>query len=150
MPVRLLRRSTPGYGALGNNAQIHLGIGYALNTELGFAAPPFVVTAGTSVDSDPILVAGYNNFMLLLNISNAGGSVTASYVIDDPPTQAQIVARQIAAGLPAGISISSFGAYGTAVSVTFRGDVFHTITLRIAAVTSNQTINDVRLWAGVR
>jgi hypothetical protein len=97
-----------------------------------------LVTAGTSFDTDPVLVAGYNSFSVLTTFTGTG-TLTLSYTVRDPRDFTIQFTRQVAAGLATG-SFQVFGAF----AAVGPADPFLVIGLRFGAVTNNITITGVK------
>lgn len=146
------RRVLPA--AMGQNPQNLIGGGYMPNDSFGFPATPFVVAALASATSDPILVAGWDSFMLIVDFTTGGGGTSDfRYQILDPETQALIIERTIAVGVagPA-VTLMTFGASSTTAPAATRGDTWFLMALRFTAAAAGfpATYNSVRLWCGVR
>jgi hypothetical protein len=108
------------------------------------------VLAGASQTSDPLQVAGWDNFMLFVFYAGGGGTTTWEYNILHPQTQAVLITRTISAATAPGTLIFSFGANSTTALAATRGDVFNLISLKVTANGANQTYNQILLWCGVR
>jgi hypothetical protein len=138
----------------GQNPQNLIGLGYMRNNSFGFPGTPFVVPALGTVTSEPLMVAGWDNFMLVVDFTTGGGGTSDfRYQILDPESQALLVERTIAVGVagPA-VTLMTFGASGTTAAVATRGDAFYLMALRFTASAAGfpATYNVVRLWCSVR
>jgi hypothetical protein len=155
MPLRVPHRAIAV--ANGQAPQNRVGVGYIQHgggkNEMGFPAPPFVVVVGTPVVSDPLWVPGFDNFMMTVDTTGSPPATTTSfeYQILDPGTLAVLVTRTILLGAASpAVTIMTFGASSSSAPVATRGDCWITFQLRISAGVGNQTINEIRLWCGVR
>ena len=115
---------------------------------LGIAEPVVIAAAGNFV-SDPILVSGLTGFFCVFTPTGAGGTTTFSIQHCDPFSQVSLIERQIQAGIAPGSSQGfTFGAYATGGPAS--ADVFHTLRLKWAAVTAQQSISGIVLFAHAR
>jgi len=138
----------------GQNPQNLIGIGYLRNNSFGFPGTPFVIAALGSATCDPIMVAGWDNFMLVVDFTTGGGgTLDMRYQVLDPESQALLIERTVAVGIagPA-VTLATFGASSTTAPVATRGDTWYLMALRFTAAAAGfpATINTVRLWCGVR
>ena len=125
------------------------GTGFLDNTELGFPVGAGAITVAARVDSNAILVAGLNGFMIVVQLTGAF-DVFVSHC--DPFTDAIITTHQIANALAGGINqVLTIGAFGTTTAVTnTTGHVWHTMRLGLQGDVANQTLTSIRLWLGTR
>lgn len=148
MAIRLPFRTAPGYASVGSN-QTTIGVGYFTAASMGLVLP-LVLGAGATQVTDPLLVSGWDNFMLFTIYAGGGGTTTWEYQIVDPSTQAALINRGISAATAPGTLIFTFGAQSATAPAATRGDAFFLITLRITANAAGQTYSAIQLWCGVR
>jgi hypothetical protein len=146
--LRIPNPAIPGYSSV-NNASLFLS-GAAFLKDADLMPVPQVIAAAGNFTTDPILVAGYNSFMVSILVGAGPGTLTMQYFHCDPTTQALLFSTQVAAGLnPAVTTNTTFGAFSQQ-NVPTSGDVFHTIALRFLAVAGQVTISSLILYLGVR
>lgn len=134
----------PGYSLLSNNSFFLAGTAFAHNADL--LTVPLATAVGTPSETDPIVVQGYNAFMLLWTTS-AGGTYTLAVEHCDPDSQVAQASRQIIAGQATGSAVLfTFGA----ASTVGPNDVWNTIRFLVTAAGATVTTTDVRMWLGVR
>ena len=144
MPTRTLNNEIPAYAVVHNGQLMLAGVAYGRDADI--ITIPFTTVVGTPTVTDPIIVVGYNGFMLAWTGTGAG-TETISYDVCDPDDQTTLVTRQIIAGqVTGGPFLFTFGAF----SAIGASDVFHTIRLRFAAAVANTNTTALRLWAGTR
>lgn len=147
MATRLPRRSAPGYLTVGANQAV-IATGWYTAADMNL--PLGVLVAGNTNTSDPLLVAGFDSFMIFANYAGGGGTTTWEYNLLDPQTQALLITRTISAATAPGVLILTFGAQSATAPAATRGDIFHLIQLRVTANAANQTYTDIQLMCGVR
>jgi hypothetical protein len=117
-------------------------------------ALPYAITAGNSQDTDPILVSGFNAFMVMVTVTSGGGTFDIAYNINDPSNLTSILtSRSLKAAQAAGNNLLFFfGAFSTPAGnvVDTSADCFVAISLHFHANAATQTVTSLRLWAGVR
>lgn len=125
-----------------------------LDTPLFTPALPYAIGIGGNADTDPIMVAGFNAFMVMATVTSGGGTFDIGYNIIDPHTSATILAtRSLKVGQAAGPALQFFfGAFTTPAAnvVDTSADVFDIISLHFHANVAAQTVTVLRLWCGVR
>jgi len=139
--------------ANGQTPQNLVGVGYLRAVEeLGTPALPFVITFLPPVPflSNEIMAAGFDNWMLAVDVAAVGGSMTYEYEILDPQSLATLVTRTISAAVAPGVTLLTFGASSASAPAATRGDVWFVFRLKLTANASPQTVNNLRLWGGVR
>lgn len=146
-----IQSGTQGSGVAIN--QLLAGTGF-IDTPVFTPALPYVIGIGGNQDTDPIIVAGFNAFMVLLTVTSGGGTFDIGYNIIDPRTPATVLAtRSLKAAQAAGGSLLFFfGAFTTPAAnvVDTSADVFDIISLHFHANVAAQTVTVLRLWCGVR
>jgi hypothetical protein len=153
MAMRFPQRATPVSVGQTQSNQVATGFFDGALGQMGITLPLAMGIAAT-VDSDPLWVAGFDNFMLIETFTAGGGtSVSFQYVILDPRTLAPLAVRTIQAGVVAGTNlVQTFGASSQTAAVATRGDAW--IVFRLRLVTSGAgagiTVTYMSLWCGVR
>lgn len=116
--------------------------------DVGIATP--IPELGSS-SSIPLLVTGYNSFMLESSTSSAFGFLEVLTL--DPRDHSQVTVR-FSASLPFGAGVLTFGAFGQTISgLTMRetGDPWWLLVLRVTNEDDlSQLSVAIRLWAARR
>ncbi len=125
-----------------------------LDTPLFTPALPYVIGIAGNQDTDPIMVAGFNAFMVMVTVTSGGGTFDIAYNIHDPHSIATILATRSlkAAQAAAPALLFFFGAFTTPAAnvVDTSADVFAVISLHFHANAAAQTVTTLRLWGGTR
>jgi len=125
------------------------GTGWLDNTELGFPLGAGAITSAARIDSNPILVAGLNSFMVM---SQLDGAYNVLFSHCDPFTDAILTTHSIVNALGGGVlNITTIGAFSTNTALTnTTGHVFYVIRLALQGNGANRTLTSIRLWLGTR
>lgn len=118
--------------------------GTASMVDTDLMALPQLINAGASFDTDPLLVAGFNSFGIVVSFGGAG-PLTILYNILDPRSFAVQFTRSVAAG----IATNSYQVFGAFAAVG-AADPFLIISLRFTAGAGALTVNNVRFLMAAR
>jgi hypothetical protein len=155
MATQNVPRLAPGFAQPGQTSQRLAGM-FFLNTNgpTGFNIPelagllPLNIGA-TTLNTSPIMVAGYNTFMALLDAITANITFKVNHI--SPLDQTTILLTRTIATVTAGtgLNILNFG-FGNALAQA-GVDVFYFISLGFTGAGANATINQFPgLWGCVR
>lgn len=120
----------------------------------GTGTLPAVIGAGTNLESDVIVVQGFNSFQVWLATVGAG-TFNLSYGICHPvnmvtaPPSVVGYRTLLSAVATAPSTLATFGSIGQTV-LAFQGDLYTGITLRVGANGASVTLQAAILWASVR
>jgi hypothetical protein len=124
------------------------GTGYLDNTELGFSTAANGITVGARVDSNPIMVAGFNGFMVIANLSG-NYDITVSHC--DPTTSAILTTHSLRVAVPgAAVLPTTFGAFSVGNVVNTVGMVWWVWRIGLQGNGADRTLTDIRVWCGTR
>ncbi len=125
------------------------GTAYLDNTELGFPTGANAITLAARVDSNPILVAGFNSFMVIATLS---GNYDISVSHCDPTTNAILVNVPLRTAVPGAPAIpTAFGAFSVGnLTTATQGQVWMVWRLGLQGNAANRTLTDIRVWCGTR
>lgn len=123
--------------------------GFVDNSELAFPIGANAITVAARVDSSPILVAGLNSFMVMVQCN---GSFTLSFSHCNPLTDAILTTHTMQAGLAGGVlQLVTIGAFSTNTATTnTTGHVFHTMRLGLQGVAADRTLTSILMFLGTR
>jgi len=124
------------------------GSGWLDNTELGFSVAANAITVAGRIDSNPILVAGFNSFMVIATLS---GNYDISVSHCNPTTNAILTTHSLrvaVAGAPA--VPTTFGAFSVGNVVNTVGMVWFVWRLGLQGNAADRTLTDIRVWCGTR
>lgn len=123
---------------------------YLDNTELGFPTGAGAITAAAFVSSNPILVSGWNEFMVIANLS---GNYNIDFQHCDPTNDTALVAVAVRNAVPGAASATiptNFGAFSVGTAASSVAHVFMVIRLRLQGSGADRTLTDIRMWCGTR
>jgi len=127
------------------------GTAWVDNTELGFstAAGAIPEQLAGRADSNPILVAGFNSFMVMVQLD---GAFNLLFLHCDPFSDVLLTIHQIVTAAAGGVlQIITFGAFSTnGIPTNTTGHVFHTIRLGLQGNGAARTLVSIRMWIGTR
>ena len=124
------------------------GTGYLDNTELGFSTAAGAITAAAPVDSNAILVAGFNSFMVIANLSGAY-DISVSHC--DPTTDVILTTHSLRVAVPGAAALpTTFGAFSVGNVVNVSGHVWYVWRLRLQGNGADRTLTNIRVWCGTR
>jgi hypothetical protein len=122
------------------------GTGWMDNTELGFSVAANAITVAARVDSNPILVAGFNDFMVIAELS---GAWNLSFSHCDPTTNAILFTASVAAAIPGpGLQLRTFGAFSAAAAGA--AHVWWVLRVGLQGNVADRTLTSIRMWCGTR
>lgn len=122
------------------------GTGWMDNTELGFSVAANAITLAVRVDSNPILVAGFNSFMVIAELS---GAWNLSYSHCDPSTNVVLFTVLVAAAIPGpGLQLRTFGAFSAAAAGA--AQVWYVLRVGLQGNAADRTLTSIRMWTGTR
>jgi hypothetical protein len=114
-----------------------------------FIAVPLAIVVATPFETPPIYVQGFVEFQGFIN-GVGGGTLKVECGICHPRTQAVLGYRTVVNSTPLSAAmIATFGARGQSTT-SLQGDIFTWMTVRLTAITSTATINELILWFGNR
>jgi hypothetical protein len=126
------------------------GTGYLDNAELGFSTAANAITAAVPVNSNAILVSGFNGFMVVADLS---GNYNISLIHCDPTTDAVLTTLALRAAVPGAGSATlptQFGAFSVGSIASTVSNVFMVIRLQLQGNGADRTLTAIRMWCGTR
>lgn len=124
------------------------GTGWLDNTELGFSLAANAIISAGRTDSNPIMAAGFNSFMVIANLSGAY-DITVSHC--DPTTSAILTTHSLRVAVPGAAALPTmFGAFATGSTVNTTGHVWWVWRIGLQGNAANRTLSDIRVWCGTR
>jgi len=126
------------------------GTGYLDNAELGFSTAAGGITTAAPVDSNAILVAGFNSFMVIADLSGAY-NILVSHC--DPTTDVILTTHSLRVAVPGTGSTTTptqFGAFAVGSVVNTTGHVWMVWRLRLQGNAADRTLTTIRVWCGTR
>lgn len=110
-----------------------------------YLAVPLSIPVATPFETPPIYAQGFTQFQGWMS-GAGGGTLKIEYGICHPVTQAVLGYRTVVASTPLSASmLATFGARGQSTA-SLQGDVFTWFTIRLTAITSTATINELIVW----
>lgn len=124
------------------------GLGYMTNAELGFPTAANGITSAARVDSNPILAAGLNSFMVIANLSG-NYNILVSHC--DPTTNVILTTHSLRVAVPGPAAVpTTFGAFSQGNVVVTTGMVWMVWKLGLQGNGADRTLTDIRVWCGTR
>ena len=110
---------------------------------------PVTIPVGTPFETPPIYTQGFNQFQGLIQAA-PGATLRVEYGICHPISQAVVGYRTLVASVAtSGTMLSTWGARGQ-TAVALQGDLWTLFTLRLTALATTVTVNELVLWFGIR
>lgn len=150
MPATIIQPNSylPGYSEPNNGSLMLAAAGLVTDTEF-FTTMPQTVAVGTPFQTNPILVAGFNSFQVILNTNAGAGNYTVTLQHCNPADQTVLTTFNILSAVAVGgLAVGTFGAGNTAA--LGGGQVFISYRLLFTAAVASVVFARAFLFFGVR